>query len=221
MPTQAKTPVKAASQEGIRAPSQKRSVERVEAILKAARTLIAAKGSAGLKIQDIAAEAGITAGSMYQYFPNKAAILQTLGERYLGQTAGMIEAKLQSAPQSRTAFHELLAQMFDQYYALHRQDPVMRDIWMGTHADKSLQAMDDADTRRNAEMIFPQVRHLFAKTHWPDVQRALLLVLSLSGTTVRLALTQTKSDGQKTIDMAKHMAQSLFDPYFDDRAPRE
>ena len=47
----------------VRVPRQQRSRDRVEAILEAARALIGEKGSAGLKIQEIAERAKITAGS--------------------------------------------------------------------------------------------------------------------------------------------------------------
>lgn len=64
-------------------PSQKRAKENVERILKAAATLLDKKGYDYLTTITIAKEAGASVGSLYQYFPNKHAIMVSLVERWL------------------------------------------------------------------------------------------------------------------------------------------
>lgn len=65
-----------------RAPQQDRSRRTVDRILAAADLLIAAQGSAATTTA-IAAEAGVSVGALYRFFPDKHAVGQALADRYL------------------------------------------------------------------------------------------------------------------------------------------
>jgi AcrR family transcriptional regulator len=56
-------------------PQQARSTELVSAILEAAVQVLAAEGAQRFTAARVAEKAGVSVGSLYQYFPNKAAIL--------------------------------------------------------------------------------------------------------------------------------------------------
>lgn len=56
-------------------PQQARSSELVAAILEAAAQVLAAEGAQRFTSARVAEKAGVSVGSLYQYFPNKAAIL--------------------------------------------------------------------------------------------------------------------------------------------------
>ena len=75
-----------------RQPAQERSRKRVDAILQAAKELISEKGSAQLKIHEIAERADVTPASIYQYFPSKNSISHALAERSFGQMQEIIQA---------------------------------------------------------------------------------------------------------------------------------
>lgn len=64
-------------------PKQKRSRQRVEAILNAASELFAEVGYESATIIEIAARSNTAVGSLYQFFANKEAILQAIVERYV------------------------------------------------------------------------------------------------------------------------------------------
>src|SRR5882757_8378135 len=61
--------------------AQQRSRDRLERILGVASELIAAKGSDAIKMGEVAEMAKISIGSLYQYFPDKSAIIRALAER--------------------------------------------------------------------------------------------------------------------------------------------
>lgn len=65
-----------------REPRQERSRETVERILTAAHSVLVSRGYEGASTNRIAAEAGISPGSFYQYFPDKHAVLDVVIERY-------------------------------------------------------------------------------------------------------------------------------------------
>src|ERR1700720_4160068 len=63
-------------------PTQKRSRERFERILECAAEVMAEKGSEAFRMSDIVKRTGVGFGSLYQYFPDKTAIIGTLADRY-------------------------------------------------------------------------------------------------------------------------------------------
>ncbi|MBY8823564.1 TetR/AcrR family transcriptional regulator [Sphingomonas colocasiae] len=75
-------------------PSRSNSRARVEAILAATRELIFRHGLEGLTTNQIAEHAGIPVGSVYQYFPNKQAIVYALIQDWLS----VLEDKLDAFP---------------------------------------------------------------------------------------------------------------------------
>lgn len=70
-------------------PLQARGKERVRRILAAAHSLYKQQAPEDITTNDIASAADITIGSLYRYFPNKAAIVQGLTERYVGDVAAI------------------------------------------------------------------------------------------------------------------------------------
>ncbi|MCP4757821.1 MAG: TetR/AcrR family transcriptional regulator [Proteobacteria bacterium] len=66
-----------------RLPSQKRSKEKVEAIRGAAVRLLERSGVEDVTAIKIAEEAGISVASVYQYFPNKNAVIYSLYQQWL------------------------------------------------------------------------------------------------------------------------------------------
>ena len=66
-----------------RQPRQARSQERVKRILDMAEELFTTKGYMATTTNAIATQAQVPIGSLYQFFPDKEAILQALAERYM------------------------------------------------------------------------------------------------------------------------------------------
>ncbi len=64
-------------------PVQQRSRRTVDEILGAAARILVEDGYSAMTTNDVAAAAGVSIGSLYQYFPNKDALLRALVERHL------------------------------------------------------------------------------------------------------------------------------------------
>jgi len=78
-------------------PTQQRSKDKVERILVAAAEVLAESGYDQLKVVTIAKKAGAAVGSVYQFFPNKHAIMTTLVERWLAvdnQSLDTVESRV-------------------------------------------------------------------------------------------------------------------------------
>lgn len=78
-------------------PQQARSTELVAAILDAAVQVLAKEGAQRFTTARVAEKAGVSVGSLYQYFPNKAAILFRLQSDEWRQTTELLRGILQDA----------------------------------------------------------------------------------------------------------------------------
>lgn len=90
-----------ASAEPRKLPRQQRSAETVERILSAAARIFDERGYRGTTTNHVAQQAGVSIGSLYQYFPNKDALLVALAERHVDDVASRFGARLATLRQDR------------------------------------------------------------------------------------------------------------------------
>lgn len=76
-------------------PRQARAAATVETILEAATRVLSDKSLDGFNTNRVAEVAGVSVGSIYQYFPNKAALVAALIERAQTSLANAVELSLQ------------------------------------------------------------------------------------------------------------------------------
>ncbi|NJP20522.1 MAG: TetR/AcrR family transcriptional regulator [Hydrococcus sp. CRU_1_1] len=75
-------------------PQQDRSRMTVEAILEATTHILTEEGYDKANTNRIAERAGISIGSLYQYFPNKESLMAALMEQHSNEIAELVESKL-------------------------------------------------------------------------------------------------------------------------------
>jgi AcrR family transcriptional regulator len=80
-------------------PKQARSTELVAVILEAALQVLAEEGAHRFTTTRVAERAGVSVGSLYQYFPNKAAILFRLQNDEWRETTGLLREILEDRKQ--------------------------------------------------------------------------------------------------------------------------
>lgn len=75
-------------------PRQERSKATVDTILEATARVLVKQGFDGLTTNAVAAAAGVSIGSLYQYFPNKVALVLALIDRHMEEMNNAILAEL-------------------------------------------------------------------------------------------------------------------------------
>ena len=104
-----------------KSPSQERSRRTVERILDAAARIFHEQGYAGATTNDVADEAGVSVGSLYQYFPNKDSLLVALTRRHIeSTTVGLTHLLGQTSVAS--GFDTILRQVVDFLVKQHDLD---------------------------------------------------------------------------------------------------
>jgi AcrR family transcriptional regulator len=188
-----------------RPPMQQRSRDRVERILSVASKLIAKDGSNQLKMSDVAELAGISIGSLYQYFPDKSAIIRTLAARYNAASRVCIEQGLAQA-------HDLaglivaFSKLVDDYYAIFQAEPVMRDIWSGTQSDKKLADVELAESRLLGRLLTAARQRVDSVCDVAKFATTSFLIMHLGEATMRLAISLPREEGDAVVEAYKQMA---------------
>jgi AcrR family transcriptional regulator len=104
-----------------KSPKQERSRRTVDRILDAAARIFHECGYPGATTNDIADEAGVSVGSLYQYFPNKDALLVALTRRHIESTTASL-ADLLSRSSPSVGFEVILRTVVNFLLAQHEFD---------------------------------------------------------------------------------------------------
>jgi AcrR family transcriptional regulator len=187
-----------------RAPAQQRSRDRLERILSVASSLIAGAGSDLMKMSEVADRAGISIGSLYQYFPDKSAIIGRLAERYHAASRRCIEEALAEV-RNLEGLKKAFARLVDQYYRIFLAEPVMRDIWSGMQADKKLMAIELAESRANGALLAEVMARVHPRAARDKIAATSLLVWQLGEATMRLAVSVGRREGDALVEAFKGM----------------
>lgn len=107
--------------------SQQRSQATVEALLDATARILVREGYDRASTNRIAAVAGVSVGSLYQYFPNKEALVAALIARHTREMLDLLKQAMGAVAtlDLETAMRELIRAMVD----AHRVDPVLHRIF--------------------------------------------------------------------------------------------
>ena len=122
-----------------RRPVQQRSAARVERMLEACAQLIDEVGYDGVTTTLIAERAGVAVGSLYQFFPDKRAVVQALTTRNLDRFMELSVQKLSTATLEH--WWDGVDMVFDAYVQMYRHVPGFTQIRFGDAVD--LRLMDD------------------------------------------------------------------------------
>lgn len=197
-------------QEAIRTPQQQRSQQRVVQIFEACKQLIAEKGCAALKMSDIAATADISIGSIYQYFPNKQAIVAALATHYQDAFRADAVKVLSEAPDNIDALWSTTLALLDAYYKMHREDPVVRDIWMGSATDKTLQDVSEQDRELSAQLFFELSQHLFKPSEHERLRCMLAMFVDFGQTAINRSVGMPEEEGARYFELSKELLSSCW-----------
>jgi AcrR family transcriptional regulator len=120
-----------------KAPRQSRSQATVKAILDATARILIERGFAAVTTNAVAERAGVSVGSLYQYFPNKEALVTALHARHGEQMTAVILRALTKAMDA--TLDDALAGLIEATVEAHRIDSALHCV-----LELQLGAMDKA-----------------------------------------------------------------------------
>jgi AcrR family transcriptional regulator len=107
-------------------PSQQRSHDTVACILDATARVLCSTGYDRASTNRVAMAAGVSVGSLYQYFPSKEALVAALVERHVEQMISLVTRKL--AEVSTAPLDVAVRTMIDSMFDAHRVDPRLHKV---------------------------------------------------------------------------------------------
>jgi AcrR family transcriptional regulator len=94
-------------------PKQHRSIDTVGRILDAAAHIFDERGYRNTTTNHVASSAGVSIGSLYQYFPNKDALLVALAEHHLDAAAAQFGKRMESLREERPALEDTVRSLVE------------------------------------------------------------------------------------------------------------
>ncbi|MFO7192458.1 MULTISPECIES: TetR/AcrR family transcriptional regulator [Thermocrispum] len=119
-----------------RQPVQQRSALRVARMLDAAAELLDEVGYERLTTTAIAKRAGVAVGSLYQFFPDKRAVVQALTQRNLERFMSLAAERLAAVDHQH--WWDVVDGLLDIYLEMHHETPGFSRIHFGDAVDPRL-----------------------------------------------------------------------------------
>ncbi len=137
-----------------RLPQQARSRELVERILTAAGELFADRGYPDTTTNLIAERAGVSVGSLYQFFAGKEEILAALHDKWTARLGAELDERLRMDADTALDFADTVDHVLDVHAALNRQPPGLLGFLLISTADNGRsEGVAEAIRRRLVDML--------------------------------------------------------------------
>ncbi|WP_203802317.1 TetR family transcriptional regulator [Actinoplanes couchii] len=184
-----------------RVPVQGRSVARVQRMLDACAELVDEVGYEGLTTTLLAERAEVAIGSVYQFFPDKRAIVQALALRNM-------DAYLQSlsdrfASETFTHWWDAVDAAIDAYIHMHRSVPGFRTLHFGDVVDLHLLDSDRDNNAVIAERLADLLIDQFKLGDRSGVRFALQISVEAADALIKLAFRRDPTGDEMVLGEAK------------------
>eukprot|EP00439_Symbiodinium_sp_Y106_P088642 s1_g1178.t1 len=185
-------------------PKQARSQARYNLILETARDLIGTHGNDAVSVRDIASVADIPIASIYQYFPDKNAILWSLVDERLSALEHEVETRLNAAG-SLAELDDTARDLFQSFANLFTDDPALAQIWRSIQANVTLRDLDREFTERLAEHYVVNAVRLGSPVPERDLREFAVLAGHLGTAAVQVVQDMPAAKRKRMFDMFVRM----------------
>lgn len=201
---------KASEQPLRRVPVQGRSVARVARMLDTCAEILDEVGYDGLTTTQLAERAGVAIGSVYQFFPDKRAVVQALTMRNLEAYLARVTLRLSGSDLSD--WREAVGAAVDEYFAMHRSVPGFRTLQFANIIDR--QSLE-ATGRDNSEVIAEHLAELLSQ-QWAVPMTAaarfsLVIAMEITDALARAAFRRDPEGDPAVIGECKTVVREYLD----------
>ncbi len=187
-----------------RKPTQERGKEKVDLILNAAKELIGERGNDAVSMREIAKECGIAPSSIYQYFPDKNALLEAIMAEYYEIFSGILESGFNGVS-DMPSYSKAVEKGLDRFYRVFKEEPILATIWSSVQGNTVLLEMDIRDSREKAEIMTKVQCSIFPTLKRKDIFDTNFLLANMMGPAVRVALTVGGAEGKRSMKAFKEL----------------
>lgn len=168
-----------------RVPVQGRSLARVNRMLDACAELIDEVGYDGLTTTLLADRAQVAIGSVYQFFPDKRAIVHALTMRNMDTYVERLSARVASV--DMVNWWDAVDAALDEFIAMNRTVAGFRTLHFGDVIDRNLLDADRDNDAVFAAKLGELLVHRFGLADEPVLASALTIAVEISDALIKLA----------------------------------
>lgn len=165
-----------------KSPVQERSQQRVQLILATTRALLREQGLNAVTTTSIASRAGIPVSSLYQYYPNKKAILMALYEDYLVKLRELF-AQYDQPKYFEQGRMEFIEQLFKHVNKAELRDEIEDELEKAMGIYPELAEIDRQHREKIAEIMVELLRKLGSRWSRAKLRRLALFSYALNAGT--------------------------------------
>ena len=184
-----------------RVPVQGRSVARVQRMLDACAELVDQVGYEALTTTMLAERAGVAIGSVYQFFPDKRAIVQALTQRNLEAYLERITARF--ANDRFGHWWDVVDAGIDEYIDMHRNAPGFRTLHFGDVVDVHLLDAERDNNTIIAERLAGLLVGQIGATAGPRLDFALAIAVEAGDALIKMAFRRSPEGDPVVLGEAK------------------
>jgi AcrR family transcriptional regulator len=197
-----------------RQPRQARSQERVKQILDVAEQMFIADGYGAVTTNAIAQSAKVPIGSLYQFFPDKEAIVQALAMRYTDQLHQRF-AELDSADPTNLPLSVYVDRMIDATDRFFTDYPGYHAIFIQVQGIvPELAEIEDAADAQLIQDLATSLSQYDSGLDSMDYEAIAFVLVKAIGTLLWLSLSQEQSFRQRLVTETKRFTLNYLQSYF-------
>lgn len=196
-----------------RVPVQGRSVARVQRMLDACAELVDEVGYEGLTTTLLAERAEVAIGSVYQFFPDKRAIVQALAMRNMDAYLHGLSARFES--ETFTHWWDGVDAAIDVYIHMHRSVAGFRTLHFGDVVDVHLLDVERDNNTVIADRLAELLVEQFQLIDRARLRFALEISVEAADALIKLAFRRDTSGDESVISEAKALIREYLHRHVD------
>ncbi|WP_329222799.1 TetR family transcriptional regulator [Streptomyces sp. NBC_01485] len=191
-----------------RTPRQARSKARLALVLEAAERILVGEGVEALTTTRVAAEAKVSVGSLYQYLPDRGAIIDALAAGYFARLEAVMDDLVRTASEDR--WDDPVGVLIDTYAGVYRTEHGFRALWFGSGLTERTRAADREHKRRMADGIRRVLLALGVVRDDEDLVRACHAAILTADALAQEAFRRAPEGDTALLDEAKAMLRAYL-----------
>jgi AcrR family transcriptional regulator len=196
-----------------RVPVQGRSVARVQRMLDACAELVDEVGYEGLTTTLLAERAEVAIGSVYQFFPDKRAIVQALAMRNMDAYLQSLSARFES--ETFAHWWDGVDAAIDVYIHMHRAVAGFRTLHFGDVVDVHLLDVERDNNTVIADRLSELLVEQFQLLGQSRLRFALEISVEAADALIKLAFRRVTTGDEQVISEAKALIREYLHRHVD------
>jgi len=185
-----------------RKPTQERSKETVRAIVEAAARVLVERGYGGTNVNRVAERAGVSVGSLYQYFPSKEALVAEVARDLAARTIAIFQDGVVEL--ARLPLEEAVRGVIERAVRALRLDPALRDVILEEMPTEVF------DTREFDDLLRDALRVYFLYGPHRVRPKNIELALTILRSTVEAVARATSTEGFDPEEVVSELTHLVF-----------